>query len=334
MVKEPYIINDIDKISFVRSCIQPNSEASRMMSATAFRNARRLQNYAEFRENLFRVFGWGSLGGPLAWMFRMRDRTRRNFGDQNPNHAQALAGDTADDAEALMPGSPWVDDNDKISLIDFYKLMEYLQFILCLKGSDYHTATKHEFKKADELVTYAEKITSDYTASQPSAFPVAPVTNVQNQSYAQNQLKSQKETGTTKKKWLPYCKNCQERGHYTNQCEFKEKHKESIPPKPQNQPNKPNTQWRTYGPSKQQGGSHRNPPQGNNQDMRNYGQSKQQGGSYRRPPQDIDQDMWCHIHEARTHNTEDCREFIRCKNQALERIHQKKLSGEGPRASQ
>ena len=112
------------------------------MSASAFRNARRLQNYAKFRENLIKFVGWGSLGRPLAWMFRMRDRSQQHFGNQNPYFAQALAGDTADDAEALMQDSPWVDANGKIDILDFYKLMQYLQFIICLRSSDYHNANQ------------------------------------------------------------------------------------------------------------------------------------------------------------------------------------------------
>ena len=59
VMRNSHIIQDEDKIAFVRSRLEPSSEATHLMTSTAFSHKDVINNYATFKANFIKMFGAG-----------------------------------------------------------------------------------------------------------------------------------------------------------------------------------------------------------------------------------------------------------------------------------
>ena len=327
------IVEDVDKISFIRSQLVHDSLASVMMRANCFNTSVIGCSYTKFKENFLTTFGTTQDNASLQWSFRLADSLTTNLGNLGLLKGQAYAADFANEAISALQAANWTEDG-KITLDRLRTVFEFQYYIMYLSPQERRTASTLEFKPDHSLMDFASKL-SKRVRDSPKAplVPVAPViTNCTTAppppppAHAPPPSKVSSSLGQTQSKRAPVpCTFCGKTGHRQFQC-FKRK-KQLAQAASQRFPSSP---------------AGTNAPSSTSQPLLHHPVAPSKyahatGTSHAlmmqlAPPQSTPK--WCHIHEHCTHSTDECFTIQRLKRNQVATAGLQKPSGEASRPVQ
>ena len=331
VMRNSSIVEDADKISFIRSQLVQDSLATVMMRANCFNTAVIGCSYAKFRENFLTTFGTSQDNASLQWSFRLADSLTTDLGNLGILKGQAYAADFANEAISALQSANW-SENGKISLDRLRTVFEFQYYIMYLAPQERRVASTLDFKPDQSLMEFASKL-SKRVRDSPKA-PVVPVAPVQGDCTASSPppppptppphaSKGSHNSGRRQSTRTPtICTFCGKSGHKWSQC-FQRK-KQAAQDASQRLPcsSASSSALPTNFKSLSQYSSAPSKP------------THAAGASHAlmmnlAPPQPVPK--WCIIHEFGNHTTDECFAILRLKRNQVATAAMHKPSGEASR---
>lgn len=172
VMRNSNVVQDADKISFVRSQLVQDSLATVMMRANCFNTIVIGSSYSTFRENFLTTFGTSQDDSSLQWSFRLADSLTTDLGNLGILRGQAHAADFANEAITALQSAKW-SENGKITLDRLRTVFEFQYYIMYLATQERRVASTIDFKPDQSLMDFASKL-SKKLRDAPKA-PVVPV---------------------------------------------------------------------------------------------------------------------------------------------------------------
>ena len=323
------IVEDADKISFIRSQLVQDSLATVMMRANCFNTAVIGCSYAKFRENFLTTFGTSQDNASLQWSFRLADSLTTDLGNLGILKGQAYAADFANEAISALQSANWSEDG-KISLDRLRTVFEFQYYVMYLAPQERRVASTLDFKPDQSLMEFASKL-SKRVRDSPKA-PVVPVASVQADCTASSPPPPPPPSHASKRSHISgrhqftrtpsICTFCGRSGHKWSQC-FRRK-KQAAQDASQCLPSSSVSSSALAPKFKPLSHSSSAPSQPTHAAGASHALMMQLA-----PPQPVPK--WCHIHEYGNHTTDECFAILRMKRNQVATAGLHKPSGEASR---
>ena len=108
VMRNSQIVQEEDKIAFVRSRLEPSSEATHLMTSTAFSHKDVINNYATFKANFIKMFGAGGQDTIIRQLHYTVDNWLTNAGTATVTSGTVGANKLASECLNVLKGSQWL----------------------------------------------------------------------------------------------------------------------------------------------------------------------------------------------------------------------------------
>ena len=214
-IRNSNITSGVDKISFVRSQLQPGSIAADLMSASAFNPKLLNYDYSAFRSNFLQAFGTPQQPDSLQWVFDGADSLTTNFGSLNCLRALPRSAELASAAVESLKAASWITQGT-LSEQRFHDIIEFLYYINFLNPSERRIASTLTYSQTDNLLDFSSKIASKLK-EHPAQLPVVASTRATPLNSA-NQTSQSIASIPDQQRAVYSCTYCHKQGHTINRC--------------------------------------------------------------------------------------------------------------------
>lgn len=206
-----------DKISFVRSRLQPGSRASALMQASAFTVPQERRDYAAFRSHFLETFGDDVKHSLVKGVNLCVDTLRTNAGTKGLIQGQVDAYRLSTDLIKCLKEGGWT-DGENMSLDNTLKFLEFLIYMIVLKDQYRKSSLSLEFGPDDKLHDFVLKLKTKIEEEEGAACPA--VAGVRQENANSNASASSVVASTTGKPKFK-CSYCQRDGHTVYYCKMR-----------------------------------------------------------------------------------------------------------------
>ena len=214
-IRNSNVTSGVDKISFVRSQLQPGSIAADLMSASAFNPKLLNYDYSAFRSNFLQAFGTPQQPDSFQWIFDGADSLTNNFGSLNCLRALPRSAELASAAVESLKAANWI-THGTLSEQRFHDIIEFLYYINFLNPSERRIASTLTYSQTDNLLDFSSKIASKLK-EHPAQMPIVASASAISFSPA-NQTSKSSASVPNQQRAVYSCTYCHKQGHTVDRC--------------------------------------------------------------------------------------------------------------------
>ena len=293
----------VDKISFVRSQLQPGSIAADLMSASDFNPKTLNYDYESFRRNFLQAFGMPQQPDSFQWIFDGADSLNTNFGALNCLRALPRSAELASAAVNSLKASNWI-TNGTLSEQQFHDIIEFLFYVNFLSPSERRIASTLPYAQSDKLLDFSTKI-ANKLKERPAHTQVQYVASTSaaqtSGSPAANQTPQYGAQSPDQQRAVYSCTYCNKQGHSFKRCFLRQRHE-------RNAARSPSAQRLSRHDSFQDSKLPQHSGHGRQRSASQKGRTAQRL-NLERPPKS------CLIHGPGSHSSEECFKILRLQRQ-------------------
>ncbi len=219
VMRNSCIVDDADKITFVRSRLEPGSPAGGGMVASAFAKPIRKNYYGSFRTNFLIIFAGEAYRSLVKGVSNAVRSLVADIASLNLLESQVLAYRFTEDFDKYLRDNGW-DEGGYISIENHNKLIELFIYMLSVKGECRESATSLDYKPTEDLLDFVQRHKTKLEEKGNKALTIGATQAEQ----ADEGEPSYAAVAATHKGGVT-CQYCQRERHTINRCYLKRKEK-------------------------------------------------------------------------------------------------------------
>ena len=205
-----------DQISFVRSRIQPGSQAMSLMQGMALSTREIGQDFDKFKQNFLKVFSDGAASTLVKQANLLVDSVTKDLGAMDIWKA-TIPGETYSvEFIRVLRDAGWTTGNH-MNLDNLQKFLGLVVYLLHVQGRARRVAESLPFNPADDMIDYIKTVQSKMKENAHSATMTAAVAGVIQPSTSNVDVNPTAHTGAVGKQRV-VCSYCNKIGHVEKKC--------------------------------------------------------------------------------------------------------------------
>ena len=344
VMNNSYITEPGDKISFVRSKLQPGSQAHYLMESSTFTIPTENQDYESFKINFLETFDDCAKTDVVKSVNSVCERLGKSVFTKGRLDGQVVATQTASDLMRILKENSWV-DHDNITTKDLHKFLEFFSYMLVLRDEERKASLSLDYKRENRMHDFSNKLKTKLEESAMDVhYPASKVASTQQIAAATNGKDLDLEETTSYANAVKNmavvltCHYCSKPGHTANRCYAKFKDRKRLkrtipadfcarPPSSQS-----SASFKSEGTTSSGDGSVRPKRPALAERLQTAEGTKGKCST----PSPYSTSKYCSVHNSSTHSTDECHAIgvLREKIQKHARANSTPQSGEASRTDQ
>ena len=328
--------DDLDRISFVRSRLQPGSKAINQMQARAFTKPLEDKDYKQFRTHFLECFGDGAEHNLIQGVNSVVEQISAAVASQDWQEGQVGANRISSICIKTLKANGWMTGGN-LSEENASKFLEFLFYMLSLKPKQRRLGLPLTYAPTEDLHTFSQKLKlkikekegeASQSASVLAAAQATPTTGT-----GTDPLPSYAAVTTSGKPTLT-CTHCRRDGHTIDRC-FKRMKEQKQSQRRSGATG--GSYYASYDSQSHRGyAGHNRAPNPQRSSARSFSSSSTSSAT---PFRGESAGPFCTLHRSNTHSTHDCFEVRRKREELDQRAQARRgtrshQSGEGSRPDQ